>query len=658
MSLRFLSTPVQPKSELKSIDVRATMNGSTGNESATKSSDQVGDDLLSRSDRFVEENETHAESGLNAEVVRNGISLPTLHYRGSEHFLIPTRHRIESEVTVRIRNQRNRLSITEGQSDPNKRRWLVLVLTCLLMSGIYYSLDIPAALHQQLKDYMPQSVDFETKFNLLFTLYSLPNIILPFLGGYFVDRLGASWCLMCFVAFCFIGQFTFAIGMYHKMWSLMYVGRTLYGLGGESISVAYSTLLSKWFAGKEVALAFGVALAVSRMGSVVNNLISPYAANHFSVVWAVGIGIAFNFISLMVSCFLDHVDGRSQAPTRPDTPLVSNELSEPLLAPDENDDEEEPLIQPQQNDNSNECSLALREAFRFGPIFWLIAVSCSVVYGCVMPFNNIASGILLERNYFKAPPADCQLRYPDQCSFGSLQNGTNPSIDSLNNTCPVRGFAPVVPISINMTGRYKRDHLTATDIDCTQNFWSAGCTKDYCDALSRATETTGKVMSIPYFFAAGMSPLLGHIVDRVGHRAFISMFASLMLIGVHTTMALSDFSPVLPLIGQGTAYALFAAVIWPSVPLVVEKRLTGTAFGVMTSIQNMGQTVFPMMVATVYNKSEHEYIPNVEFFFVACAALGSICGFALFLLDCRTGQKLHSVSVVNTSGEDIADDHF
>lgn len=34
-------------------------------------------------------------------------------------------------------------------------------------------------------------------------------------------------------------------------------------------------------------------------------------------------------------------------------------------------------------------------------------------------------------------------------------------------------------------------------------------------------------------------------------------------------------TPVAPLVGQGLAYSGFAAVLWPSVPLVVEKRLIG-----------------------------------------------------------------------------------
>jgi hypothetical protein len=32
------------------------------------------------------------------------------------------------------------------------------------------------------------------------------------------------------------------------------------------------------------------------------------------------------------------------------------------------------------------------------------------VYGCVLPFNNIASSLLLERDFFQEPPSECKIR--------------------------------------------------------------------------------------------------------------------------------------------------------------------------------------------------------------------------------------------------------
>ena len=46
----------------------------------------------------------------------------------------------------------------------------------------------------------------------------------------------------------------------------------------------------------------------------------------------------------------------------------------------------------------------------------------------------------------------------------------------------------------------------------------------------------------------------------------------------------------------GLAYSGFVASIWPLVPLTVDEANVGFAYGIMTSLQNMGLTVVPLMV--------------------------------------------------------------
>ena len=61
-------------------------------------------------------------------------------------------------------------------------RWLILFLCCIMMMANYYTYDIPAALKTPLDDYMKNPADFETLFSLLYTVYSIPNVILPLFG--------------------------------------------------------------------------------------------------------------------------------------------------------------------------------------------------------------------------------------------------------------------------------------------------------------------------------------------------------------------------------------------------------------------------------------------------------------------------------------------
>jgi hypothetical protein len=55
-------------------------------------------------------------------------------------------------------------------------RWMILVLGCFMLLGPYYCFDTPGALYTQLKQRMDNPDDYEFKFNLIYTLYSAPNV--------------------------------------------------------------------------------------------------------------------------------------------------------------------------------------------------------------------------------------------------------------------------------------------------------------------------------------------------------------------------------------------------------------------------------------------------------------------------------------------------
>ena len=101
------------------------------------------------------------------------------------------------------------LSCGEGEiyDKPKSRlRWFVLVLACLMLVGSYYCFDIPSACKTQLESYMGYSDEYETNFGLLYTLYAVPNVVLPFFGGYFVDKFGVRLCLVAFSGLVALGQ--------------------------------------------------------------------------------------------------------------------------------------------------------------------------------------------------------------------------------------------------------------------------------------------------------------------------------------------------------------------------------------------------------------------------------------------------------------------
>jgi MFS family permease len=106
--------------------------------------------------------------------------------------------------------------------------------------------------------------------------------------------------------------------------------------------------------------------------------------------------------------------------------------------------------------------------------------------------------------------------------------------------------------------------------------------------------TAGGISSIIIFASMILAPFAGRFVDKIGKRATLMIIGSLILIPSHLTMGLTRIYPAYPMIALGAAFVLVPAALWPSIPLLVRKERVGTAFGLMTAIQNVGMAVFPL----------------------------------------------------------------
>ena len=100
--------------------------------------------------------------------------------------------------------------------------------------------------------------------------------------------------------------------------------------------------------------------------------------------------------------------------------------------------------------------------------------------------------------------------------------------------------------------------------------------------------------------------------------------------------------PVLVLIGVG--YALYASVMWASIPLVVEAKTLGTAYGLTHAFLNLGLAFAPLIVGTIVDDTTagHGYM-WASAFFAACGWLGIITGFFILCIDNARGGVLNKV---------------
>mmetsp|Transcript_105158 Transcript_105158/g.307348 ORF Transcript_105158/g.307348 Transcript_105158/m.307348 type:complete len:449 (+) Transcript_105158:187-1533(+) len=280
-------------------------------------------------------------------------------------------------------------------------RWVVLLLTCAGLFGQFYAYDNPSALNEQLKlslvsaNALPES-SYAYFFSLLYSVYSIPNIVLPLVMGMGVDRCGAR-VLLCVLALCVVlGHTLFAIGVGSSSTTMMLTGRVIFGIGGESIQVAQNCLLFRWFKGAEVAFALGLNLSVARAGSVLNDVLSPSAAQHWGITGAVWLGTGLCVASCLANLACAAVDRREGG---------KRGLPE-----------------------AGEEKVVLGDLFRLGRCFWLLVALCVLLYSAILPFNNVASAFFIETFYAQLPLAEAQQRAGNVMSliFLSSAFGTPP----------------------------------------------------------------------------------------------------------------------------------------------------------------------------------------------------------------------------------------
>jgi MFS family permease len=112
--------------------------------------------------------------------------------------------------------------------------------------------------------------------------------------------------------------------------------------------------------------------------------------------------------------------------------------------------------------------------------------------------------------------------------------------------------------------------------------------KFFIESWEYTRQAAGQLNSVLPFAAMIATPLFGLLVDKVGKRALFMAFGSFLLMPVYVMMAYHVVPLWVPIIMMGIAFSLIPAVMWPSVAYIVEEKRLGTAYAVMTLIQQIG----------------------------------------------------------------------
>jgi len=158
------------------------------------------------------------------------------------------------------------------------------------------------------------------------------------------------------------------------------------------------------------------------------------------------------------------------------------------------------------------------------------------------------------------------------------------------------------------------------------------------NSLIHMFSTAGGISSIIVFASMIFAPFAGSLVDKIGRRATLMILGSLIMIPSHLLMGLTRIYPAIPMVALGAAFVLVPAAMWPSVPLIVRKERVGTAFGLMTAIQNIGLGLFPLLNGLLRDLT-HTYTAS-SIMFSSLGLFGLVFAILLKRADAREGGGL------------------
>ena len=272
-------------------------------------------------------------------------------------------------------------------STPKERsplRWFILVLCCISTFGDYYCFDNVGAVHDHLQSqFLFLGENFEYYYNLLYSIYSIVNIFIPFIGGALIKLYGNKNMFIVFALIIVIGQFIVYIGCKNNSIYTMLIGRVIFGLGGDNLNVSQMTCVVEWFFKSESSFPMGLTLTISRVGSFANDVLSPRfageerdkngllnATNAFK--WGFYFSI-FSLVNVLIMYILDY--------------FKTKEINNNIISL--NNEVENNEINKAANINTNDILYMIKQ---LNLIFWVLSILILLTYGSLMPFNYMAVG--------------------------------------------------------------------------------------------------------------------------------------------------------------------------------------------------------------------------------------------------------------------------
>ena len=127
-------------------------------------------------------------------------------------------------------------------------------------------------------------------------------------------------------------------------------------------------------------------------------------------------------------------------------------------------------------------------------------------------------------------------------------------------------------------------------------FRSTFAIKYFQHAYGMPLDAAGAMNGYVYLAAIFATPAFGWLIDQVGRRALFLSVGALLLPASFLMLFMGSGSVWMSTVLIGISFSLVPAALWPAVARLVEPARYGTAYGLMTLLQNAGLTAANVLV--------------------------------------------------------------
>ncbi|HZU26793.1 MAG TPA: MFS transporter [Bryobacteraceae bacterium] len=233
-------------------------------------------------------------------------------------------------------------------------RFSILAFASLMAFGSYFAYDSVGAIETTLIQAFHTN---RAAIGSMYTMYSVAAVFAVLAGGVLIDRAGVRRASLIMSTLVVAGA---AIVAWAPNLATTYAGRIIFGMGSESMIVAQSAIVARWFTGKELALGFGITLTVSRLGTLFSFNTEQLLADRLGFRGALWIAAGLCLLSLVANWIYTEMDRHAE-------PILK------LPAAGSGD------------------KIRWSDVGRFPASYWFLVAICVTFYSAIFPFTALST---------------------------------------------------------------------------------------------------------------------------------------------------------------------------------------------------------------------------------------------------------------------------